>query len=165
MRLILDNSREKTVSLEDEMLAITNYVELQKARFSSVFDYRIEVDENVNQEHIYVPPMLIQPFVENSIEHGFRNKEEKGVLSINMYFQSQDLVCEITDNGIGVNQANQMIESSQKSQVSTGITAERMRLLAKEFKCSASVSITDRSEFNEEGTFVKLVIPYITDHD
>ncbi|NOQ71517.1 MAG: hypothetical protein GQ574_05925 [Crocinitomix sp.] len=163
VRLILQNSRHKVVSLDDELEAIKNYLELQKARFSEAFDFLIEVGENINGENTYIPPMLIQPFVENAIDHGFKNIDRKGNLKINIYLEKQSLICQIIDNGIGVNTVSEASIVPKKESLSTTITAERMKLLAKEFKAKADLVVFDREKENEQGTIVLLTIPYTND--
>ncbi|MFT5819067.1 MAG: tetratricopeptide (TPR) repeat protein [Crocinitomix sp.] len=163
VRLILQNSRDRLVSLDDELEAIQNYLELQKARFSEAFDFSIEVSENINGENTYIPPMLMQPFVENAIDHGFKNMDRKGNLKINIYLEKQSLICKIIDNGIGLNTTPEASITPEKESLSTTITAERMKLLAKEFKAKADVVVFDREKENEQGTIVLLTIPYIND--
>ena len=76
-------------SLEDEIESIENYLELQKVRHRELFDYTIEMDEAIDPETTLVPPMLAQPFIENSIEHGFKNKEGKGHMQITFEIEWQ----------------------------------------------------------------------------
>jgi hypothetical protein len=81
MRNVLELNRHEMISLEDEITSLKNYIELQQMRFANMFDYRIDV-QNLDTEAIMIPPMLLQPFVENAIEHGFKNIGYKGQLQI-----------------------------------------------------------------------------------
>lgn len=163
VRLILKNSRDKVVSLSDELEAIKFYIDLQNARFNEMIDYSIRLGEDVKSENIYIPPMLIQPFVENCIEHGFKNINGNGLIDIHIYFKNKSLVCIITDNGIGVDSTPNETILPKKESISTAITMERMTLLAKEFKMTGSLEICDRKKNNEQGTIVTMKIPYKND--
>jgi sensor histidine kinase YesM len=72
VRSILNNSLQEQITLEEEISTIENYLALQKVRFSDQFDYELEVDETLDPESTFVPPMLTQPFIENAIEHGIK---------------------------------------------------------------------------------------------
>ncbi len=160
VRMILKNSRDKVVSLSDELQAIKYYLDLHNARFSEMIDYSIDVETDIEGDSVLIPPMLIQPFVENCIEHGFKNIDWKRAINIHVYFDKKTLVCKITDNGVGVNTKPQETIVPKKESISTGITMERMQLLAKDFKSKTSIKIIDRSEFQEKGTIVILEIPH-----
>jgi hypothetical protein len=82
MRNILDSSQEETISLKDEISTIKNYLELQKVRFPRKLDYTIDIDTAIETETVMVPPLLLQPFIENAIEHGIKHKEGKGRIAI-----------------------------------------------------------------------------------
>ena len=158
LRIILENSRFKTVSLDQELAAIDNYLALQNLENQS-YHYSIIVDEHIDQHSIEIPPMLIQPFVENSIEHAFGNQIEDKTIAIHVKYSNEQLICTITDNGIGVNTQKES-PRKDKNSLSTTITSERLKILSKDFKKKGSISIVDRKVTNESGTLVTLVIPY-----
>lgn len=143
IRLILQNSQESVIDIETELEALRLYLELESLRFDERFDYKIIVDEEVMAAAVKIPPMIIQPFVENAIWHGLMQKEEKGYLEIHLYRQEGALFCKITDNGIGRKKAAKIKSKSSLIHKSMGmqITAERLSL-AKE-KNSSYVTVTD----------------------
>ena len=102
VRQILENSRVEYVSMENEIKTIENYLSLQQLRFSSKFDYSIEVDPGINREMMHIPPMLAQPFVENAIEHGIMHKMGKGHIWIKYRMNNGMIDITVEDDGIGV---------------------------------------------------------------
>ena len=108
-RLIRQNFNfisESSILLADELDALKNYMDTQQLRFMDKFSYEINVAKEIDSYVVEIPPLLIQPFVENTIEHGFRNKKDKGKIIINI-FREQDHICyEIKDNGVGYSGAN-----------------------------------------------------------
>lgn len=157
LRLNLKNSRTGLVPLSEEMEALILYLSLQSTRFEGTFDYEIDCYEDYEEDEIMIPPMLLQPFVENAIQHGLRNLPYKGKLNITILKQEEHLIyCKIEDNGCGVNTAR---TSEEGNSLSTSITRERLAIFGKKTKLQASLKITDRSDFGEQGTLVELVIP------
>jgi hypothetical protein len=128
MRLILDNSKNKIVSLTDELMTIKLYIELESIRFNGKFNYSINLDDNVNPELITIPPMLIQPFVENAIWHGLLHKDSVG--NIQIFFQKENdlLVCTVQDDGIGRKMAQQLKSKSAVLEKSYGMKITKDRL-------------------------------------
>lgn len=136
VRNVLDNSAEEYVSLENEVDAIQNYLELQKVRYAGKFDYRMTVDERIDQETTLVPPMLAQPFIENAIEHGIKHKETRGNIEIRFLLEDGLIRFEVEDDGVGREKAHE-IENRQHSNhrsMSTSITRERLLALNKKLK-------------------------------
>jgi sensor histidine kinase YesM len=159
MRLILENSRNKTVSLDNELQALNYYLELQNIRFQNRFTYKISIDDKINLEELFIPPMIIQPFVENITEHAFNPQKKEGKIIIDIQKHDSHITCKIIDNGIGINAVKKAVKNQKKS-LSTTITLERLQHLSKEFKTNPSVLIQDRSNFSEQGTIVSLNIPF-----
>ncbi|MFY0713739.1 tetratricopeptide repeat protein [Seonamhaeicola sp. NFXS20] len=159
LRLVLENSRDKIVPLIQELDAIDNYMILQNMDANTPYDYSLVVDENININLFLVPPMLIQPFIENVIEHAFTNDQEQCEIEIHLSFKNQKLSCTITDNGVGIDAMLQKTNKKKKS-LATTITSERLNLLAKDFNMPGSVFVEDRKKYNEQGTKVTLIIPY-----
>lgn len=160
MRITLENSRDKTVSLEDELTAIQNYLELQNLE-NEVYEYTILVDETIDIPKFKIPPMLIQPFVENAIEHAFVNQKEHRKIDIRLTFQENKLICTVSDNGIGVSFKKEHKAQTKKS-LATTITSERLKMLSKDLKMFGSVMVEDRKKYGEQGTVVTLQIPHKT---
>ncbi|WP_435263521.1 tetratricopeptide repeat-containing sensor histidine kinase [Tenacibaculum sp. nBUS_03] len=159
LRITLENSRDKMVLLSDELLAIENYLALQNLENAS-YVYNVTVADSIDSSLFKIPPMLIQPFVENAIEHAFVNQKEDRILKVHLDYLSKELICTIIDNGIGVLVQNEKKERNKKS-LSTIITSERLKILAKDFKMKGSVVIEDRQKYNAQGTIVTLSIPHI----
>lgn len=132
MRMIMNHSRYSTVTLAEEIEMLQLYLDMERLRFKDAFDYRIDVEEDLDTEEVRIPPLLIQPFVENAVWHGLMHKEERGSLLIRLRVQGDVLTCIVRDNGIGRKRAGMMKSKSAEKHKSMGmqITAERMALLA-----------------------------------
>ncbi len=155
VRAILDNSREEYISLTKELKWLENYLELQKLRFENRFEYAIHIDENVIPENIEIPPMLTQPFIENALEHGFRNITYLGKLDIYFEVKEETLVINIRDNGIGLSTETQHTPSNHVSHA-IPITKERLLLLNKNKKEKIIFSM----ESNDgQGVSVRFTVP------
>lgn len=163
VRQILDNSTQEFVPLEQEIEAIENYLELQKVRYRDLFDYQIDVNEDIDPEAVQIPPMLAQPFIENSIEHGFKNKGSKGNLCIRFISEDSLLRVEIEDDGIGRERAKQILKQSDKhhKSLATNLTRERLSALNRKSRNKISLNIEDLNDTsgNPAGTRVTLEIP------
>ncbi|WP_417800639.1 tetratricopeptide repeat protein [Tenacibaculum sp.] len=159
LRTILENSRDRTVSLSQELIAVENYLALQNLENES-YTYTISVEEDIETSLFKIPPMLIQPFVENAIEHAFVNLIGNRTINIELSYSNQELICVIKDNGVGLEDLKKDKNQDKKS-LSTTITSERLKILSKDFKMNGSVTIEDRKKYNEQGTVVTLTIPYI----
>ncbi|MEL6810956.1 MAG: tetratricopeptide repeat protein [Bacteroidota bacterium] len=159
LRTVLENSRYKTVPLSDELTAIESYMGLQNMDASTPFNFQLLVAPKIDIHATKIPPMVIQPFVENAIEHAFKEHTEPKNIAVELTLKNEDLICTITDNGMGVSDKKQTLGSSKKS-LATTITSERLKMLSKEFKSSGSLEIKNREELGEKGTIVTLMIPY-----
>lgn len=111
LRTVFDNSTQDYVLLEDELQSLEDYIELQKFRFPDRFDYEIE-NKITTENELFIPPMLLQPFVENAIIHGFGKLETKGNLYIEISKQKEFITCCIEDNGIGIQKSDLKKNSS-----------------------------------------------------
>nr|WP_279309212.1 DUF2225 domain-containing protein [Psychroserpens sp. SPM9] len=162
LRITLENSRDKLVPLNQELEAVNNYLELQNLEDSQSYDYTILVDKNIDEEMFKIPPMLIQPFIENAIEHAFEDRKENRKIDVQIEYLNDELICTIKDNGIGIDSQNGHNRKDKKS-LATTITSERLKMLSKDFNIEGSVRIEDRKKHSEQGTIVTLVIPYKKD--
>lgn len=160
MRLTLQNSREPFIPLKQEIESMQFYLDLQKLRRNNGFNYQLNYDE-LNPEAIAIPPMLVQPFVENCIEHGFIETKEGGHISISFALKEDYLVIKILDNGIGIN-ASLKRANKDKSHESLAsiITRERLNTLNKKGN-NFKLTIQDCSEtdLNTNGTLVTITAP------
>lgn len=158
LRITLENSRDKMVLLSQELAAIQEYLTLQNLE-NDAYKCTILVEDTIDVSLFEIPPMLIQPFVENAIEHAFVEQKGNKRIDIRLTFVNKQLICTIMDNGIGVNSKFKDNKKDKKS-LATTITSERLKSLSKVFKMQGSVAIDDRKKFNEQGTLVTIVIPY-----
>lgn len=161
MRLVMENSQEDFIPLHKEQEIISLYLKLEHYRFRDKFDYTITIDENVNAETVEIPPMLIQPYIENAVWHGLRYKDTKGHLQLTMRKISDGLQVEITDDGIGRKKSAQLKTENQKKQNSTGLKniEQRLAIINKVYKAGYTVSIEDVNKADETGTRVVINVP------
>lgn len=156
MRSILDNSGKVTITLQEEIETLENYLMIEQFCNGNRFDYSVIHDENLETSFISLPPMLIQPFVENAIKHGFKfgedEAEKRGKLTIEFSEEKNVLTCTIRDNGIGRKRSAELKNDSKETyHISTGmtVTQERMDVLKRE-KGTGEIIIHDLT--NEDGT-------------
>ena len=163
MRNILENSREEFIPLEKEIETVKYYLDLQQLRFETEFDYTISLDDAIDPGNISVPPMLTQPCIENSIEHGLLPLKEKGLMKIAYRLSNGLMILEVTDNGIGRKEAAKRAgEHGGKKSVSTKVTAERLENFRKSLR-QKNISYEIIDLYNEDraaGTKVVMMLPY-----
>jgi tetratricopeptide (TPR) repeat protein len=159
MRLVLEHSQEDFITLQKEQEILSLYLKLEHYRFRDKFEYEITSDESINTEAIQIPPMLIQPYIENAVWHGLRYKSEKGKLTLHFYRQNGNLVAEITDDGIGRKRSAELKTENQKKHNSTGLKniEERLAIINKVYKVNYRVMIEDRTD--SSGTRVSVYMP------
>lgn len=145
IRQVLENSRSERISLKNELEMLTLYLDMEKLRVGDKFDYQIKVEDEVETEFVEIPPMLIQPYVENAIWHGLMHKEEKGKISININQQGNSLIIKIEDNGIGRQKAAEIKSKTGTSHKSFGmkITAERLDIFKQLYNINATIAFED----------------------
>ncbi len=163
MRMILENSREEYISLEKEIKTLKYYLELQKLRFDEKFDYKIIVEEGLDIESIAIPPMLAQPFIENSIEHGIKDMDVKGAIEIHFRKENSQVHFEVKDNGIGMEKSYAIKEDKKSHQsLATKITRDRLSILNKSRQGKIKLLIEELKDKvnNVVGTQVSFNIPF-----
>lgn len=164
MRTILTNSREKYVILADEIKAIVYYMDLERLRFDNKFSFDLFVEPEIDEEFVEIPPMILQPYIENAIIHGFVNKEKAGEISIIFSRKGNSIYCNIKDNGIGrSNSYKRGIESGITRQPKGMlITKRRLELLNLQNKEEFRVKVRDLIDDlgNSLGTLVELQFQY-----
>lgn len=145
MRLILNSSRENMVPLKDELDALTLYLELEQLRFDNKFDFSILCDEEIDTEFIAIPPMLIQPYVENAIVHGILHKEGRGRITLSIHKKESTLLCTLEDDGVGREKAAALRSQSGYSHAPKGmlITDQRLQILNESYNEDIYATITD----------------------
>jgi len=131
MRMIMNHSRHSYVSLAEEIEMLQLYLGMEQLRFKNAFDYHIDADPELDADEVRIPPLLIQPFVENAVWHGLMHKDERGSLLIRLRVEGDVLTCVVRDNGVGRKRAGMLKSKSVEKHKSMGmqITAERMALL------------------------------------
>ncbi|MFY0644098.1 MAG: histidine kinase [Bacteroidia bacterium] len=163
MRKILQNSRLKYISIEDEVEWLELYLEMEKMRMDNTLEYEIDVSGVDDISQSFIPTMLIQPYVENSIIHGLLPKEEDRKISISFVKREKHVDCMVEDNGIGRDASKIMNERRRKKHNSAGmaLTKTRLRILS-EGKGDFDVQIEDLHENGvASGTRVNIMIPLI----
>ena len=160
VRNILISSSNEYITIENEIKTIESYLALQKIRYSKKFDYTVSVDPKIETESLTIPPMLAQPFIENSIEHGMKHKKDMGHIEIRFQLSGDLIIFEVEDDGIGREKAGE-IKSKQSlnhQSMATDITLERLKVLNKKLKKKIELRIIDLKNESGEATGTKVVI-------
>jgi LytS/YehU family sensor histidine kinase len=162
IRMVLNNSKQKYITLNEELDCIELYIQLEQLRFKNSFRYKIKCEGDTDADDILVPSLLLQPFVENAIWHGLMYKEGAGNLDIHVLPKDEILECIITDNGVGRKAASEFENRSAAKYKSMGlqITKERIALLDKEGEQSIEIEDLYESNGNANGTKVTLRIKF-----
>ncbi len=165
IRLVLENSRNDRITLASELDALRLYMEMEAMRFKEKLKYNISVKKDVDLDYIEIPPLLLQPYVENAIWHGLMQKEEGGCIDIAVGMQPAEsmLVINITDDGIGRAKSAELMSKTTTKHKSYGmkVTSERLALINRVYKTGANVTIYDLTDNNGQssGTQVTIKIP------
>lgn len=167
IRKVLSYSKKPYISLEEEMEYIELYLQIESLRFQGKFTYRLHTHPNLTPHATGIPPMLIQPYVENAIQHGLLRKTD-GEPLLTIYFEQQQpdlLLCTITDNGIGRARSKELTQGRQNSGIGTVNPKERLAILNQLLQKPIHVTITDiyANAGEPAGTEVKLFIPIYFD--
>lgn len=150
-RQVLENSGESYIEFSEEIAMIDNYLNIQKLLYNNVFDFSIETDEELETENLFIPPMLVQPFIENAIKHGVSTMEN-GIIRIHFKVKEEKLIVEISDNGSGFVEKS---TATKHRSMATKITQERLTLL------NRSENNVIHYEDNYPGTKVWFEVPHI----
>jgi len=163
MRMVLEFSQKDFIPFEEELRLLKLYLKLEHARFGEQFDYQIDQADGLSTAEIDIPPMLLQPFVENAIWHGLRYKDSKGQLRLSIREGANGrLVIQVADNGIGRDRSKAVKTKRQAQYQSTGLsnTQQRMDLINTLYDKQYELSITDLNPGQEDtGTLVTLSLP------
>jgi len=160
LRMILNHSREESITLEEELMALRYYLDIEAMRLGDDFKYMIQVEKKVDTERVVIPPLLLQPFVENAIWHGLMPSDQTNkMLTVRIRPVSTDRIeFEIEDNGIGRKKAAEMRERSTVKRKSYGmdITQQRIELFNKNYPTQLSIEVFDLQDATQTGTLVKI---------
>ncbi|GAB3227162.1 hypothetical protein GCM10027423_64260 [Spirosoma arcticum] len=164
IRLVLENSRSNRVTLNDELQALELYLEMEAMRFGSKLTFQIEIDPAIDSEFVEIPPLLIQPYVENAIWHGLMHKEKGGTVWVRVEQPKENgLLITIKDDGVGRAKATELKSKSATQHKSFGmkITSERIELINQMYHTQTQVQIQDMTDAmgHSIGTEVILCIP------
>jgi tetratricopeptide (TPR) repeat protein len=164
MRQVLRSSNQDYISLDEEKKILQYYMELQRLRFLTPFEFSIHVDEALNADWVMIPPMITQPFIENAIEHGVRPLGGDGWVKVSFLKSSQQMIVEVEDNGVG-------IEASRKARdkgwghesMAINITRERLEVIRKDSGGKVGLEILDKKQVNpfDKGTLVRIIFPLV----
>ncbi|MBI9039108.1 MAG: histidine kinase [Bacteroidales bacterium] len=165
MRSILTNSSESVIPLKEEIKALKYYLDIEKLRFDDMFDYEIKIAKGIDDEFFEIPPMIVQPYVENAIIHGLLHSKKEGFINIDFnLYDNNSILCTIKDNGIGREKSQEINEESGLKRKSRGmmITKQRLEIMNKGNDEKYSVKITDLKDSAGKalGTKIELIINY-----
>lgn len=159
MRLVLEQSQKDFIPLQQELEMIKLYINLEHDRFKDKFDFQLNIDPELDEDSLQIPPMLIQPYIENAIWHGLRYKEEKGLLTVSYNLEGNSIRVSVEDNGIGREKSKQIKTKNQLKTQSTGMynIESRLKIINSMFKTKISLNINDLN--SHHGTIVEVEIP------
>jgi len=160
LRSTLETTRKDYIILEDEVKGLTNYLELQKLRYGDILEYIVDVDEKLDTEEVSIPPMLIQPFIENAIDHGIRHKNTTGHIGVRFLLKGKQVVCEVEDDGVGRAKAWEIeFKTSKKHKsLATDIITDRIQAINKKMKHKIRLDIIDIKSIDDMAIGTKVVI-------
>ncbi len=160
IRQVLENSKQSLISLEEELKTIQSYIEIEKYRFSGSFDFSIEIDPSVDLNFL-IPPMIVQPFIENAIWHGLMHKDVSRNLYIRCKQKEHVIAFEIEDNGIGRKAANEISKSKlHKSSLGIKITKDRLKQLKMLYSLECDLEIIDLYSRDNKASGTKVIIQF-----
>ena len=154
VRMILENSEKKEIPLADDLQLLTLYMDLEAVRMERRFVYHIQIDPAIDPDNTMVPPLLLQPFVENSIWHGFPSLEREGRILIRVGKEEEQIHFVIEDNGVGRKQAA-AVERNGRVSMGVRITQERLDILQRAKRNKTAVELMDL----QQGLRVDLKLP------
>jgi len=162
LRLTLSNSRQENITLEEEIKTLKNYIEVEQLMNEKQFNYSIDVPSEMDVEEVLIPPMLIQPFVENAIAHGIKTIDRVGELKIVFTVKNEFLHCTVQDNGIGIEESKRKKTNVSHQSMALEVTKERIASLSGK----NAFKIVQLNDENGKilGTKVSFKIPLLTDY-
>ncbi len=157
MRLILEHSERKEVSLADDLQSLELYLQLESLRLNNKFKYEIIVDDAIDKESTMVPPLLLQPFVENSIWHGIAPKAGEGTIRVRIVKEDGMINCIVEDDGVGRKQAASVSSPAERQSLGMKITNARIEILNAMKQTKGKVLFSDLPE----GMRVEVTLPLV----
>jgi len=158
VRKVLDSNMSDTISLDMEIELIERYLEIESMRFQETIRHSIKIDPDVVPSSIVIPIMMLQPFIENSVWHGLRDKPGEKVINIHFsLYETKYIQCIIDDNGTG--RKKRPLGEQAKKSLATGFVEQRLLLLNRIHGLKSSLSIVDKPDF--QGTVVRIILPIL----
>lgn len=159
MRLTLEYSKESLIPIDREIEALQNYLELEQLRFNNIFAFDIVKSPDI-EDDVALPPLLLQPFVENAIIHGIVPRKEGGRIDISFTIASEFLICAISDNGIGIERSKNLKKGAVPvhRSMAIDITRKRLDMIQSVLSKPAEVVITETADDKGETTGTAVVI-------
>ena len=162
LRETLYNSRKDYITLDQEIQTLKHYIEIEQLMASKPFTYEISIDSDLDPEEILIPPMLIQPFVENAVRHGILKGKRKGELKIEFTTQDEYLYCTVEDNGQGIFQSQKIKANTDHQSMAITVTRERLESISG--KDSLRIKEIKNNGKTVAGTQIAFKIPLQTDY-
>jgi len=165
VRIILENSQNERIPFHKEFDALVLYLELEEMRLQGKMKFEVEIEKSINTNYYMIPPLLIQPFVENAIWHGIIHKETPGMVKISLKDQGSNFLCTVEDDGIGIKKAIEIQEKKKNYHTSLGseITQKRFELLSSHYGKKMNINYIDLyNDAGPAGTRVEIEIPKVT---
>jgi len=159
IRMVLENSSQPDITLENEITLLETYLKLEQIRTNYSFDYEIQVNNGIAADFIKIPTMMLQPFLENAIWHGFKSISYKGKINIDFLLIDNSIRCTIKDNGIGRENTQKETTTITKKSLAIQIIQNRINLINQTLTdTKASLNIIDMTDENKNPTGTKVVI-------
>ena len=162
LRETLVNSRKDKISLDQEIKTLKHYIEVERLMAEEPFEYDIVLKTDIDVEEILIPPMLIQPFVENAIRHGIIKGPRKGQLKVQFETLKDTLKVTISDNGIGIYNSQQQKPKTDHQSMALKVTRERLESISG--KGALNIKELKQDNGTIEGTIIEFILPLETDY-
>ncbi len=165
MRHVLRSSNYEFIPVQEEVETLEHYIKIQQLRFHPSFDYQFVISDEVKKNKVVIPPMLVQPFVENAIEHGIKTLGEGGNIFIRFIKDGNNLVLEIEDNGLGLDYNDRLSHNDRPHEsMAIKITNERLSILERDMRQKTHFELYDKKKKDpfDRGTIARITIPYTT---
>lgn len=154
IRLTIDHADQRYILLAKEMKRIDYYLQLEEMRFEGKFSYLIDCEEGMDSNTLYIPNMVIQPFVENAVIHAFTQLNKKGLITIKIRARKEKVEIEIEDNGIGIDHAEELTSNKKHRSIGFSNVKNRLKMLP-----DTVLTVVDLSKHEKTGTLIKISTP------
>jgi len=161
LRQMFENAKNQSIKLIDEIGFLKRYIELEKLRFNNSVIYTLAFEGGEEVSNNKIPPMMIQPIVENAIRHGLAPKKDNAELNISFCFENHLVICKIEDNGIGLKNGAQTFLQTENSALK--IIRERLSIINEATNRSGYLNVVDKNEHGDTGLLVEVSLPVFTD--